>query len=82
MSPVMKEDSCFLTVSFHIRLIRLYTEKKRSKREVEREGREGMGKDKEAVLERGRDKGRNRDKSGVERRDDKKRERNMVRNVI
>lgn len=23
MSPVMKEDSCFLTVSFHIRRIRL-----------------------------------------------------------
>lgn len=38
MSPVMKEDSCFLTVSFHILLIRLYTqERRRSKREGDRE---------------------------------------------
>lgn len=35
MSPVMKEDSCFLTVSFHIRLIRLYTQEKRSERDGE-----------------------------------------------
>lgn len=28
MSPVMKEDSCFLTVSFHIRRIRLCEGKK------------------------------------------------------
>lgn len=41
MSPVMKEDSCFLTVSFHIRLIRLYTKEKRSEREREREGNRG-----------------------------------------
>ncbi len=48
MSPVMKEDSCFLTVSFHIRLIRLYTQEKRSQREREgKRGREGMGKDTE-----------------------------------
>lgn len=40
MSPVMKEDSCFLTVSFHIRLIRLYTQEKRSKREREKEREE------------------------------------------
>lgn len=32
MSPVMKEDSCFRTVSFHIRLIRLYIQEKRSER--------------------------------------------------
>lgn len=36
MSPVMKEDSCFLTVSFHILLIRLYTQKKRRKQAIER----------------------------------------------
>lgn len=48
MSPVMKEDSCFLTVSFHIRLIRLYTQEKRGRREREgKRGREGMGKDTE-----------------------------------
>lgn len=43
MSPVMKEDSCFLTVSFHIRLMRLCTQKKR--------GRRGDGRQKvEAVM--------------------------------
>lgn len=51
MSPVMKEDSCFLTVSFHILLIRLYTQRKRSERgKRDREGGrggEGMGKDEE-----------------------------------
>lgn len=40
MSPVMKEDSCFLTVSFHILLIRLYTQKRKSKIEIEIEGKE------------------------------------------
>lgn len=33
MSPVMKEDSCFLTVSFHIRRIRLYTQENRNERQ-------------------------------------------------
>lgn len=50
MSPVMKEDSCFLTVSFHIRLIRLYTHGERKEGEKEREeerGRKGMDKDTE-----------------------------------
>lgn len=37
MSPVMKEDSCFLTVSFHIRLMRLCTQEGR------REGGGGGG---------------------------------------
>lgn len=36
MSPVMKEDSCFLTVSFHIRRIRL-CEQERSNRDEENE---------------------------------------------
>lgn len=45
MSPVMKEDSCFLTVSFHIRLIRLYTQEKGAQKKRERGGREGMDKD-------------------------------------
>lgn len=43
MSPVMKEDSCFLTVSFHIRLIRLCTQEERSEREREGEGSGGRG---------------------------------------
>lgn len=30
MSPVMKEDSCFLTVSFHIRRIRLCEVRRRN----------------------------------------------------
>lgn len=33
MSPVMKEDSCFLTVSFHIRRIRLCQKERRRNRE-------------------------------------------------
>lgn len=36
MSPVMKEDSCFLTVSFHIRLIRLYVHRRKEARQKER----------------------------------------------
>ena len=50
MSPVMKEDSCFLTVSFHIRLIRLYTQGKSNDREKERQeerDRKDMDKDTE-----------------------------------
>lgn len=39
MSPVMKEDSCFLTVSFHILLMRLYTQKKKRGGEIEMEGK-------------------------------------------
>lgn len=36
-SPVMKEDSCFLTVSFHIRRIRLCEKERRRNREEENE---------------------------------------------
>lgn len=35
MSPVMKEDSCFLTVSFHIRRIRLCEQDRRHNGEKE-----------------------------------------------
>lgn len=35
MSPLMKEDSCFLTVSFHIRRIRLCEKKRRHNGEEE-----------------------------------------------
>lgn len=37
ISPVMKEDSCFLTVSFHIRRIRLCEKERRRNTEEENE---------------------------------------------
>lgn len=82
MSPVMKEDSCFLTVSFHIRLIRLYTqENRKSKREGERRKRRcGQRHRGVAIMKGRRNKRKERGASGG--REDmtrQKRERNMVR---
>lgn len=53
MSPVMKEDSCFLTVSFHMRLIRLCTKVKWGSRK-EGGGEEGGGEDIDREKEAGR----------------------------
>lgn len=58
MSPVMKEDSCFLTVSFHIRRIRLYMQVKPNKGSKEDKGKRVGG---EAVV-MGVKVGRRRDK--------------------
>lgn len=59
MSPVMKEDSCFLTVSFHIRRIRLCEGKKGA---GDKEA--GDGEKKKIQIEAGKDrmgKGRKRE---------------------
>lgn len=74
MSPVMKDDSCFLTVSFHILLIRLCSqtkrEQERSRKRIKRETRQRKNGQRQigaAIMKAGIKEERHDDKRGKER---------------